>query len=1646
MRKFTLALIAIFCVLGVFAQSSFERSFTQPEDGVYDIEFNLNYWDLKQTTIDGETYQYVDIDVSTVSDKEGWAELPFISASVKLPKQKNVNYEIVYSDYTDYDLDYPMLPSRGTIYRNQDPSQIPYEIDPESIVDEFYPSNILKVEDPFIFRDVRGTAVRVTPFQYNAVTGKLRVYNSIKVRLTENNEIPTNPLLSDHVNQIREVEGIYENMFINYNSAEKASASLTMEEYGDILIITTSAYEATMAPYILWKKQKGYNVNTQVVATGTNVETTIQTAYNNNPNLMFVQLVGDWADIKSPTITSYSIQCPTDPHTGCVSGTDDYIDISVGRFSCTNTTELTTQINKAIDYEKTPDMTSGWRETFIGVASDEGGAPYYNGDDSEIDYEHVQRIFNNRLDPFTYNTHQQNYAPSASAATLHSHINAGASTIAYCGHGSETTFVTTGYSNTNINSLTNGNKLPFIVSVACVNGAFHTQTSCFAETWLRKSGGGAVVTWMSTINQPWQPPQRGQDYFYDILIGGFNYDTDGISQTTGYNTSEQRTHWGSIVVNASVLMLTESSGSDDIETIKTWTTFGDASLQLRTEQPNSLTLSNTDPEVGIPFEGIAYIDGTPAENVLICISADDNYYSGLTNGSGAYSITHSLTAGEALLVATAFNSTTVYETTTVIDADPCAPVSNLVGITSVSDVILTWEVPAEGNVTGYNIYKGGSLVTTVTGLTYTHTGQANGTYEYCVKPIFDGVECYDDVCVTVVVNDGSNSSCDSPTNLVINEDNPTTHTLSWVEPAGSNNIFDDIEGHTAFTINSAGDVPWTFIDGDGSTTYSIADYTFTNQGLAMATIVFDPTLVTNTGGDPLTETTNGDPFFAHSGDQFFATFNASTGTPVMQTNDWIISPELGFADPFTFSFYARSGHKTAYAESFRVAYSTTTNTEAAFTNILQTVNSAPFAWTEYSYTVPANAKYVAINCNSTDMYYFCVDDIYIGDGTMPGAALTGYNVYCDGIFLATTTETSFTNTEADEDYHEYCIEAVYVDNCISPQICETIGAAAITYDIVASAGANGTITPNGTTAVNEGSNQTYNIAANSCYEIADVLVDGSSVGAVSTYTFNNVTATHTISASFNQISYSVATTAGTGGNITAAASVDCGDNLTFTVNAASCYEIETVTVNGTPVTLSGNSYTINNVTENIAINASFDLITYSVSANAGTGGNITAASSVNCGDDLTFTVNAESCYEVGTVTVNGTPVTLSGNSYTVSNVTENITVNASFDAIVYNVTESAGANGSISVASTVNCGNDLVISFDPDDCYEVTSCTINGTPVTVIGNSYTVVNVSENIDIIANFGIAANYDIIANAGTGGSINLSTPTVACGGEVTLTATPDACYEIGVVTVNGTPVTLVGGIYTITNITEEITIAASFNQIMYDVTANAGTGGNIVGAGTEIGCGETLTFTVEPDACYQVESILLNGSPLTITGSVYTLNNVSGNVSIEASFSLLTYTISANSGTGGSISPQGNIDVDCGANQSFTITPDANYVILDVQVNGLSVGAVSNYEFTNISDDESIIAIFQQSTDIAESLNSNISVYPNPADAMITIVLNRSETNASIANIVSVDGKIVKSIDINSDRTEIDIRDLASGVYFVSISSPNENLQMIKLIRM
>ena len=70
------------------------------------------------------------------------------------------------------------------------------------------------------------------------------------------------------------------------------------------------------------------------------------------------------------------------------------------------------------------------------------------------------------------------------------------------------------------------------------------------------------------------------------------------------------------------------------------------------------------------------------------------------------------------------------------------------------------------------------------------------------------------------------------------------------------------------------------------------------------------------------------------------------------------------------------------------------------------------------------------------------------------------------------------------------------------------------FTITASAGANGSIAPTGAVSVPLAGSQTFTITPNSGFHVLDVLVDASSVGAVTSFPFTNVTANHTIAASF----------------------------------------------------------------------------------------------------------------------------------------------------------------------------------------------------------------------------------------------------------------------------------------------------------------------------------------------------------------------------------------------------------------------------------------------------------------------------------------------------------------------------------------------------
>ncbi|HWI40207.1 MAG TPA: hypothetical protein VNX25_01805, partial [Verrucomicrobiae bacterium] len=145
--------------------------------------------------------------------------------------------------------------------------------------------------------------------------------------------------------------------------------------------------------------------------------------------------------------------------------------------------------------------------------------------------------------------------------------------------------------------------------------------------------------------------------------------------------------------------------------------------------------------------------------------------------------------------------------------------------------------------------------------------------------------------------------------------------------------------------------------------------------------------------------------------------------------------------------------------------------------------------------------------------------------------------------------------------------------------------------INATSNAGGTVTPKGKVVVAYGGSQSFTVTPAAGFHIVDVVADGVSKGAAAEVPFSNVREPHTVKATFAANTYTVTTSAGSGGSISAGfTAVKHGQLKPVIIKPATGMKIASVTVNGAPVEglpLSG-PYTLNlTVTQNIEVAATF---------------------------------------------------------------------------------------------------------------------------------------------------------------------------------------------------------------------------------------------------------------------------------------------------------------------------------------------------------------------------------------------------------------------------------------------------------------------------
>ena len=340
-----------------------------------------------------------------------------------------------------------------------------------------------------------------------------------------------------------------------------------------------------------------------------------------------------------------------------------YNDIIIGRFSAENENHVTTQVNKVIHYERDINATDTWLTYGDGLGNNDGPGHF-----GEKDWQHIENIRTDLLN-YNYTTVYQDYPGvsgySSSASILSQHINGGVSIINYCNHGSETSWALNNYSNSNVNALTNVNKLPIVWSVACLNGKYDYSQPCFGETWLRATNGtvsnpdptqptGAIGGMFSYISQPWQPPMYGQDEMVDVLVESYS---SNIKRTLGGCSYDG---------NMKILDQYGQNSSDGRGTYLSWILYGDPTLTVRNAVPQDMGVTHA-PTMNTTSTSFT-VNATNGNGALATLTRNNEIMGSATINNGTCNITFTApgTTGTATLTVFGYNKITYIATIQIV--------------------------------------------------------------------------------------------------------------------------------------------------------------------------------------------------------------------------------------------------------------------------------------------------------------------------------------------------------------------------------------------------------------------------------------------------------------------------------------------------------------------------------------------------------------------------------------------------------------------------------------------------------------------------------------------------------------------------------------------------------------------------------------------------------------------------------------------------------------------------------------------------------------------------------------------------------------------------------------------------------------------
>ncbi|BAP57706.1 peptidase C25 gingipain [Thioploca ingrica] len=521
---------------------------------------------IDKVASDGNLYQQLNIPKEGLTTEEGKPQVPMLSQFIAIPVGAQVKVEMLepsYDELTGYWV-YPAQPPAADL---EDAPPPPFTIDKEFYArDEFYPAKVVNLEGPEVIRGQSVVILRLFPVQFNPAKQTLRIYSKIRLRVSfqggKNYFIENPRLRSSAFEPIFNKLLLNAPAVAAFSAVPLAEAAY--EQGNSLLIITPPKFFEAANTLAKWKIKKGIEtiVKTTVETgnTADQIRNFIQTAYNNwNPPPTYVLLIGD-AEFISPyykTWHPYNSYCGgcegyigTDLYYATVDGDDYFPDISLGRLSVDTLAEAKRRVNNIIGYESNPVAGSAFYQN-VALATyfqDCNYPPCQGGNDGHannrftqtiediaiylsapnyLNQYQVDRIYvtDPAINPTHWNDDWWNFGGgpagdpddsipnylrrdsgfpwNGNAQQITTKINEGRFLVIHRDHGTPGGWVSPQYTTSDVQALTNGNKLPVVWSINCQTGWFDNETDnsgtnnnalpiYFSEAWERNPNGGAV--------------------------------------------------------------------------------------------------------------------------------------------------------------------------------------------------------------------------------------------------------------------------------------------------------------------------------------------------------------------------------------------------------------------------------------------------------------------------------------------------------------------------------------------------------------------------------------------------------------------------------------------------------------------------------------------------------------------------------------------------------------------------------------------------------------------------------------------------------------------------------------------------------------------------------------------------------------------------------------------------------------------------------------------------------------------------------------------------------------------------------------------------------------------------------------------------